>query len=128
MFFSKILFVFLVATLGTSWFSEGGFTAVDAFPQQYLYSQQYTYPQQYIYPQQYSGQYGTDNQQATLGNGYILQQHVGQIVSVNPGSASQSVIYYPTTNGNPYEGRPVLTFLDNVHKWKLCVLSGFTRC
>ncbi|KAH0547157.1 hypothetical protein KQX54_017295 [Cotesia glomerata] len=102
-------------------FSDGVFTAVDA-----SYPQPYTYPQQYTYSQQYSGQYGTGNQQATVRNGYVWQQRIGQVISVNPASQSPSVVYYPT-NRNPYEGRPVLTMLHNFFKWKLCVLSAFTR-
>ncbi|CAG9566071.1 unnamed protein product [Danaus chrysippus] len=177
MFFCKILFVLLVATLGSTWssegvsdvnvdvhsqsdnlkatvgpgsvlqqqhliqmmsakpapqspsvvnypapevnpyegFSEGVFTVVDA------------YPQKYAYPKQYSEQYGTSYQQA-VAVGSVLQQPVGQMVSANPAPQSPSVVFYPAPEVNPYEGRPFLTWLNRIFKWKLCVLSFFTRC
>ncbi|CAD6243391.1 GSCOCT00014260001.2-RA-CDS [Cotesia congregata] len=69
-------------------FSDGVFTAVDAYPQQYPYSQQY------------SGQYGSGNQQATVENGNVVQQTIGQIWSFNPPPQSPPAVYYPT-NRNP---------------------------
>nr|ABR24103.1 hypothetical protein [Cotesia vestalis bracovirus]QZB49102.1 BV-like protein [Cotesia vestalis bracovirus] len=72
MFFSKILFVLLVATLGTSWFSEGGSTAVDALPQGYTVHQQYSF------------QNGTGNQQASVVNGSVVQQSFQQVWSTMP--------------------------------------------
>nr|ABK57047.1 hypothetical protein GIP_L1_00610 [Glyptapanteles indiensis] len=106
MFFSKLSLLCFVAILGTSWFSEGGFTAVEA------------------YPQQYSSQFGAGNQQATTQDGWIWQQYIGQYYNQQP-----TVVYrFPETRVNPYENRPVLNFLHNLHNWKMCMLSGFHNC
>ncbi|CAG9566061.1 unnamed protein product [Danaus chrysippus] len=93
MFFCKILFVLLVATLGTSWFSEGVFTVVDA------------YPQKYAYPKQYSEQYGTSNQQAVAvaPGSVLLQQQLRQMASAIPAPQSPSVAFYAAPQVNPYE-------------------------
>ncbi|CAG9566089.1 unnamed protein product [Danaus chrysippus] len=99
-------------------FSEEVFTVVDA------------YPQKYAYPKQYFEQYGTSNQQAVAvaPGSVLLQQQLRQMASAIPAPQSPSVVFYPTTEVNPYEGRPFLTWLNRIFKWKLCFLSFFTRC
>nr|ABK57050.1 hypothetical protein GIP_L1_00640 [Glyptapanteles indiensis] len=79
MFFSKLSLLCFVAILGTSWFSEGGFTAVEA------------------YPQQYSSQFGTGNQQATTQDGSIWQQYIGQYYHQQP-----TVVYRFPETPKPY--------------------------
>ncbi|CAG9566057.1 unnamed protein product [Danaus chrysippus] len=117
MFFRKILFVLLVATLGSSWFSEGVFNVVDA------------YRQKYAYPKQYYEQYGISNQQAVaVGRLSRVRQHVRQRLSALPAPQSPSVVFYPAPKDNRYENRPILGLFETFHKVKMCALSLFTIC
>nr|QZB49100.1 BV-like protein [Cotesia vestalis bracovirus] len=76
-------------------------------------------------------QYGHHNKQGKVENGDLYQIDINQILTWIQIQKEKSTPAAPSPrprNHNPYEGRPVLTLLHNMHKWKLCFISFFTAC
>ncbi|ABK63366.1 hypothetical protein [Cotesia plutellae polydnavirus] len=80
---------------------------------------------------EYLEQHGYNNKQGKVVNGNLYQIDINQILTyilVQEGKSIPEGSSSGPNNNNPYEGRPILTWLNNVFKWKLCMISGFTAC